>query len=479
MTIQSLAAYLYTRLETEKPQLLKDLNISAMEKDATPEDDVQPLNVEYSFESSILENRKLYEGLRGVFAAMILFDHFHTAFNVGHRLGTDTTLFVMMSGFTSSLQQLHTVGPNRRAWDWKKFLFSRWVGLFPQLYLAMLITSPRLAMTWHHEVIKRNITPGELVGVLFLYLTGLQMWTPYSKVAYHEQYYGGLIWSVFLVYALCKRILNSSLALGWKLMMYACILGLLALSNVSLRGYRTPATYVLYFGLAMFAGKCYELFHNKFTESQLNFRNNTNAGSFERRLKSFAWTHVPDVLVGIMTFIYAFQGWGEQIYNAFDQFMLVCGLPVLALVLFVLLSLQTGPERSLFTRFICESRLTVLVGECSYPLYLMQYNVVCFWFRIIYSDIKQGTFPLPENFQYDLSWGNSQPIGTKLLYIVASLLVAVLFQKLYQDRLIASLVARSFTGSAQQRTEVKRDEQVDLCPDTSEDREGDIALRNL
>ena len=66
-------------------------------------DEVQ--RFENSFEDMLSSNRSLIEGLRGIFAFLVLYDHFH---NPRHAIASaftaDTYLFVMISGFTTSLQ---------------------------------------------------------------------------------------------------------------------------------------------------------------------------------------------------------------------------------------------------------------------------------------------------------------------------------------------------------------------------------------
>ena len=61
--------------------------------------------MESSFEDILSTNRSLIEGLRGIFTFLVLYDHFH---NPRHAIAAaftaDTYLFVMISGFTTSLQ---------------------------------------------------------------------------------------------------------------------------------------------------------------------------------------------------------------------------------------------------------------------------------------------------------------------------------------------------------------------------------------
>jgi hypothetical protein len=90
-------------------------------------------------------------------------------------------------------------------------------------------------------------------------------------------------------------------------------------------------------------------------------------------------SYTRDVLAGIMAFSYAFEDGGR---NSMLHSISSCSCA--DIVFLHLSSSRQGP------RLIYEYRLTVLVGECSYPLHVMQYNVVCFWFRTIYSDTKQG-----------------------------------------------------------------------------------------
>jgi hypothetical protein len=54
-------------------------------------------------------DRKLLEGVRGIFTFLVLYDHFHNPKNaIASDFTADTYLFVMISGFTTALQLRET-----------------------------------------------------------------------------------------------------------------------------------------------------------------------------------------------------------------------------------------------------------------------------------------------------------------------------------------------------------------------------------
>ena len=66
-------------------------------------DEVQ--RMENSFEEILTSNRSLIEGIRGIFTFFVLYDHFHNPRHaIASAFSADTYLFIMISGFTTSLQ---------------------------------------------------------------------------------------------------------------------------------------------------------------------------------------------------------------------------------------------------------------------------------------------------------------------------------------------------------------------------------------
>jgi hypothetical protein len=84
------------------PAVLQELKICAatdidMEADAVPQS-----SVENDWEGGLLRNWQLYEGLRGAFTFMVLWDHFHPlSVFAADSWQADTSLFVILSGFTT------------------------------------------------------------------------------------------------------------------------------------------------------------------------------------------------------------------------------------------------------------------------------------------------------------------------------------------------------------------------------------------
>eukprot|EP01041_Mallomonas_annulata_P014734 gene14734-31314_t len=197
VTIKSLAEELYQQLEGKRPDILDQLNIispssyssyaysrnecvsneNIIRGDTTTTTTINPIRnrsthkqievengddvededsintdvISEKFDAAILSNAKLIEGLRGVLVIMVLWDHFHHGM-LNDIWRSDTTLFVLLSGFTTSIQLRHSriiksIYDINKLWNWQSFLFTRAVGIFPVLWLALLLNAPR----WYYH----------------------------------------------------------------------------------------------------------------------------------------------------------------------------------------------------------------------------------------------------------------------------------------------------------------------------------------
>ena len=70
------------------------------------EDDYEePDNAAADFDELVAANRSVFEGLRGVFTFMVLYDHFHNPLSqMSAGVQADTSLFIIISGVTTALQ---------------------------------------------------------------------------------------------------------------------------------------------------------------------------------------------------------------------------------------------------------------------------------------------------------------------------------------------------------------------------------------
>ena len=181
VTIQSFATSLWKRLALERPNLLSKLGISESGASA----DLKHASIEVNgndthdaFEDLIITNRRYLDGIRGVLTFMVraqllivanvtlqvLFDHYNNPYLVRltHVFQVDTTLFVLLSGLTTGLlvcrshknrflnqsQDIeHILVADKQPdaqfmFNWRCFLLTRGLGVFPILWLVLIINIP-------------------------------------------------------------------------------------------------------------------------------------------------------------------------------------------------------------------------------------------------------------------------------------------------------------------------------------------------
>eukprot|EP01037_Dinobryon_pediforme_P032107 gene32107-36909_t len=155
------------------------------------------------FDNILLTNINLYQGLRGCFTVMVLWDHFHYPYATSIAIEADTFLFLIISGFTTSLQtripprlqlvedetaatgarRMKCTVKDREMFGWKNFVITRLVGIFPILWLALISYAPYwyLQDTTDDTTNAQNHSPGltqnpKDAGCTFLYIVGLNIW---------------------------------------------------------------------------------------------------------------------------------------------------------------------------------------------------------------------------------------------------------------------------------------------------------------
>ena len=179
-------------------------------------DDYDPNSLESSFSSLIASNRGLIEGMRGLFTVMVLLDHFlilpgqaqpsHVCLYCIH---ADTSLFVALSGLTTALQlrsspqweecvavddeaphETLSINKNRKktTWvlkprarfNWSYFLVTRAVGIFPILWIGLLLNIPIWYLpdlyftgTKGADILEKGSVNGNIC--VFLYAIGMQV----------------------------------------------------------------------------------------------------------------------------------------------------------------------------------------------------------------------------------------------------------------------------------------------------------------
>lgn len=293
-TIESFSIDLFERLLRERPDVLKNLHIDR----ARDSNDLEEGNYGYSHTPNnkldslgrvLLLNRKLMDGYRGIVAILVLLDHFFLTGRVfGIRSHADTLIFIMLTGFTIELQNLadaesteaieeqtltvhagqyHQSSRNEKKihkWDWKQFLFTRFIGLFPIYWLTLLICSVRLYIKWN--IYRSTETLGHMKLSIVLYVLGLETWS--NKIntdMFYGVYYVSLIWGVFLVYAFLYHTYRSNYHWTLKLFLLCCfigyVIGIVHLGNV---GYFHPLFGLIYFTVGFLCARLFNYCRLKF-----------------------------------------------------------------------------------------------------------------------------------------------------------------------------------------------------------------------
>ena len=233
VTIQSFARALFNQLQVEKPELLQSLSIVEELEDVSLET-ISPFDLcNDSLEVMLASNLRLIEGIRGALAFLILWDHFFYLWSM-QTFGlpritlssrADTLSFVMLSGFVTSLtfrrrdsliQSNSLIMLSPQDFNFKTFVFSRFIGLYPILWVCLLIYTPiwinlsqynlnsfgdGLHETWKREEKMR-------VPCYCMYVLGMQTWQNRECFFYgpHYMYYASMIINCFLIYAVFRVI---------------------------------------------------------------------------------------------------------------------------------------------------------------------------------------------------------------------------------------------------------------------------------
>jgi len=154
-TIKSFSILLYKQLQNEKPDFLRISNLKEDINDDESNNNIDSIkkvtNCENAFEMLITSNIRFLQGLRGLFAFIVLWDHYYpiNVLSQSPVLQQDTNLFVLLSGFTVGLKLRNLPVCNYSInnelnleppvlFPWKSFLITRCYGLFPVLWIALV-----------------------------------------------------------------------------------------------------------------------------------------------------------------------------------------------------------------------------------------------------------------------------------------------------------------------------------------------------
>lgn len=232
-TLADFASKLHAHLVTKAPSAMQNAGISPLL--STTNDISEPFesDVECRLLAVMTCNVRIIQGLRGFLAFMVLYDHFRPpGVPFSQAFLADASLFVILSGFTTGLQltgalewDIDSDSIKSRAiitlrndtFDWRQFLISRAIGIFPILWLTLIICAPRwwlqnnpLAADPNPHIINNAPAPelsSATVGTCaFLYTIGMDTYyRPHCLASGpKDTYYGGALWNVFL-YFCCLR----------------------------------------------------------------------------------------------------------------------------------------------------------------------------------------------------------------------------------------------------------------------------------
>ena len=171
----------------------------------------------------MLSNVRLLQGIRGILTYLVLWDHFHHPAPFSTVVYADTFLFILMSGFSTALQLRITPAFDttstgaialkvRKKFKWRNLLSSRAQGLYPVLWLALLVNAPY----WYYQDTDyrgraySNHAPGlqqsrSSAACTFLYIMGLQSLYPVCQSAGPDNVlYASYIIVCFLAYSLLR-----------------------------------------------------------------------------------------------------------------------------------------------------------------------------------------------------------------------------------------------------------------------------------
>jgi len=473
-TIESLSIDLYNRLQKENPSLLLQLGITAATdaKDLEEGGSDEKKTEDVTLGRFLLQRRNWLEGLRGICITLVVIDHFYWKNAVGgKRMLVDTVLFLIISGFTAGLQdiaQLQSVTtsdvPKEFVWDPLGFIYSRFVGLFPIYWLCLFFSIPLLLVQYYDF----GLSAADFTGMIILYVLGLQTWSHWSDTAMRYCYFVSLIWSVFIVYAMFKTVILTKVHIALRLFAISCLVGfLIGMYAYNSGGGFHPPIGTAYFLLGFVAATAYSklqywfLKPTTFQQGKEYFSLPQQSSDGATRQVVEVWKYLPSILLDVFAFAFFFiifyngfhgdnttsspvmihtptsyESRHTKEYRDYDTWMKLIGLPILFSFILITGFLQPkSHEYSIFGYILSQTKIFVLLGECSLAIYIFHQLFVNFYWSIGIAGIQHGQFPYTRNFPYKVEdWVYWKHIG---LFI--SILIGIFIQKIYQDKFITAL----------------------------------------
>ena len=119
----------------------------------------------------------------------------------------DIALFVILSGFTTALQ-LREARPGGAPLDLGQFLASRALGIYPVLWLVLLLNAPRWAL--QTRLAGDSLPPSEVAVCAVLNVLAMQAYIPAcdNTGPGTSVYYASIIISAFVFYGLLRKLVH-------------------------------------------------------------------------------------------------------------------------------------------------------------------------------------------------------------------------------------------------------------------------------
>jgi len=376
------------------------------------------------------ETANLLLSIRGILTLLVLYEHFHAPDRVISPLvSSNTSLFVLLSGFSTALSSSLSSSSSHGA-----FLLTRAAGIFPLLWVALLLNAPRWVeedMIRSHGFTPRghplvpdvDITPDfylkrDSLICDVLYVLALQCWyRPQCRErGPNNVIYASILWSVLVLYVgvvwVCRRCAlprpSPRVLLGASAVGMAFTALFLHMKNG-----------LSFFSFFVTGVSAAELFKELW------------AGSKHRTFCS------PFLADGI-AIVLVFSFWLPTIPHL-SFWLQNCGVQLLV-VFFLLASLLSDNDgiaaKALLSVSVAPLRLA---GYVSYPTYLVQRAFCDTWLPMFSHLVHRGEWVWDVR---DSRGAESYSILAKATTLVVLLFFSYALQRYVQDGLVASLYAK-------------------------------------
>jgi len=395
-----------------------------------------------------ISKSRLLTCLRGFVTILIVCDHFFAnEIVLGNRYIADTTYFVLLTGFTTGLQDI--TATKNAVWKPLSYLYGRFLGLFPIYWLVLLLTGPYIYINYP-AVVSQN----QLGGLLVLYALGLQEWTQWCATLLINVYYVSVLWGVFCVFACMKSTWLWSkdvFALPIRLLFLAAWIGFLIGMDYYIRGQGMLALHApmasFYFGFAFFS---------------VNFGLKPMVKAFRHYSALYSdliWLrYAPGIIFDLLVLLLLYISYGIApqshewltevkdgiMFTRFNQVMLYFGNPIIFMCILLFAFVQLNDQQTFRPSFLCyilvNSRVIELLGQCSLAIYLLQLTFMRCYYPLGIMGVQLHQYPYTRKFfnMYN-NTAVKQSHKPKYYYpgIVFIVLLGIFVQKCYQDQLVA------------------------------------------